>query len=301
MVASVWTIVVTAGESFAQSTESWMTALPDTRLLSQMSIPGTHDTCALLGGDLFECQTMPLMDQLNAGIRFIDIRCRHIGDVFAIHHDRVYQGIEFGEGVRDVCLRFLEEHPGECIIMSVKEEYQPAHNTRSFEATFDWYLEGNRNRWYLGNTVPALGDVRGKIVLFRRFSATAPVLGIDASRWPDDVTFAINNSAHLKVQDEYVVPTVFAIPKKWDKIKVLLDEAGSATDDRWYVNFSSGTSGGAGAYPYTVAKGSPGITGENDHLHVYLSTPPAGKVGTILMDFPEYPDNLLIAQLIGLN
>src|SRR5205807_539690 len=47
VVASVWATVVTAGQSFAQSTESWMTALPDTRLLSQMSIPGTHDTCAL--------------------------------------------------------------------------------------------------------------------------------------------------------------------------------------------------------------------------------------------------------------
>jgi 1-phosphatidylinositol phosphodiesterase len=96
-------------------------------------------------------------------------------------------------------------------------------------------------------------------------------------------------------------PTVSAIPKKWDNIKALLDEAGPATDDRWYVNFSSGTSGSGGAYPYTVAEGSPGITGENDHLHGYLSTPPAGKVGTILMDFPEYPDNLLIAQLICLN
>jgi 1-phosphatidylinositol phosphodiesterase len=192
-------------------------------------------------------------------------------------------------------------HPGECIIMSVKEEYQPAKNTRSFEATFDSYLEGNRDRWYLGNTVPALGDVRGKIVLFRRFSATTHVLGIDASSWPDNATFAINNSAHLKVQDQYVVPAVSAIPKKWDEIKALLDAAGSATDDRWYVNFSSGTSGSAAAYPSTVAKGSPGITGENDHLHGYMSTPPVGNVGTILMDFPEYPDNLLIAQIIGLN
>jgi hypothetical protein len=80
----------------------------------------------------------------------------------------------------------------------------------------------------------------------KRFPATAHVLGINASLWPEDATFTINNSAHLKVQDDYVVPTVSAVPR-------------------------------------------------------YLSTPPAGKVGTILMDFPEYPDNRLIAQIIGLN
>lgn len=278
---------------------SWMSALSGNRLLSHMTVPGTHDTCARYGGDLVECQTKTLREQLDAGIRFVDIRCRHIEDVFTIHHGSVYQHINFGAGVRDVCLQFLADYPRECIIMSVKKEYTEVDCNRTFEQTFDWYLEGNRSSWYLGDTTPQLDDVRGKIVLFRRFSAQAPVLGINASNWPDDKTFEINNSAHLKVQDQYKVPTVCDISKKWDRIDSLLKEAAGATDDRWYINFTSGSS--SGAYPYTVAKGSPGIPGENDRLHDYLTDHTSGKAGTILMDFPEYPDNVLIQQLINKN
>jgi 1-phosphatidylinositol phosphodiesterase len=278
---------------------SWMSVLADDLLLGKMTIPGTHETCALYGGDLVECQTKTLRQQLDAGIRFVDIRCRHIEDVFTIHHGLVYQHINFGAGVRDVCLQFLADHPSECIIMSIKKEYKEVDCNRTFEQTFDWYLEGNRASWYLNDTIPKLGDVRGKIVLFRRFTGQAPVLGINASDWKDDATFEINNSAKLKVQDKYKVPTVCDISKKWDHIKSLLKEAADATDDRWYVNFTSGTS--SGAYPYTVAKGSPGIPGENNRLHGYLTDNTAGKAGTILMDFFEYPDNILVQQLINKN
>jgi hypothetical protein len=37
------------------------------------------------------------------------------------------------------------------------------------------------------------------------------------------------------------------------------------------------------------------------HFYEYLAHQPSGRVGTVPMDFPEYPDNLLISQLIAHN
>ena len=68
------------------------------------------------------CQTMSLLDQLEAGVRFLDIRCRHFHRSFLIHHDRVYQGTTFDQ-VLDVALQFLTDNPTETILMRLKKEY----------------------------------------------------------------------------------------------------------------------------------------------------------------------------------
>ncbi len=271
---------------------NWLTALPDSTPISQLSIPGTHDTCALKGGAITVCQTRILAEQLAAGIRCIDIRCRHINDVFAIHHGSVFQDLTFGSGVRDVCINFLNANPGECIIMSVKEEYNPTGNTRSFEDTFDWYTAGLENYWYFGDRIPTLGSVRGKIVLLRRFSAARTPKGIDASNWPDNATFEIKNAATLEVQDQYVVNTVLAgdINAKWTAIKNQLDHAQADASGNWYINFSSGAS--LFAFPNTVANLI------NPKLAAYLNGSLKNRVGTLMMDFP---DDTMIGRIIALN
>src|SRR5262249_48128138 len=133
----------------------------------EMSIPGTHDTCSLHGGDLVKCQAWSVKDQLEAGIRFIDIRCRHIENVFAIHHGIVYQKINFGK-VRDACIAFLKANPSECVIMIIKEEHTPSKNTRKFSETFASYVKGNDKYFYQKEEIPKLKDARGKIVIVTR-------------------------------------------------------------------------------------------------------------------------------------
>ena len=116
----------------------WMSRLPDDALLSQLSLPGTHDSCALHNGLSFgfaKCQSWSLEDQLKAGIRFVDIRCRHVNNGFLIYHGIIDQQMTFAE-VRDTCRRFLQQHPTETIVMSIKEESTPENNSRSFAATY---------------------------------------------------------------------------------------------------------------------------------------------------------------------
>ncbi|KAL0962241.1 hypothetical protein UPYG_G00337530 [Umbra pygmaea] len=47
--------------------QSWMASIPDSLLLSQITMPGTHNSMALYGGALAECQSWSLGSQLRVG------------------------------------------------------------------------------------------------------------------------------------------------------------------------------------------------------------------------------------------
>ena len=218
----------------------WMSGLQDNISISKISIPGTHDSGAMRevpsNSGTAKTQNLTINEQLNAGVRFLDIRCRHIDNSFAIHHGAIYQNLNFDD-VLNACYAFLDSHPTEMIVMSVKEEYNASNTTRTFEKTFDSYVQKNPSKWDLGNTIPNLGAVRGKIRLLRRFSAETSK-GIDASSWADNTTFEINNSAApLKVQDYYQVSNN---DDKWTKISTLFNEAKNDTSGKLFINFTSG-------------------------------------------------------------
>ncbi|WP_228453080.1 hypothetical protein [Chryseobacterium sp. CH1] len=67
---------------------SWMAGLQDNISLSKISIPGTHDSGARIDAPVVsgtaKTQDLSIAEQLNAGVRFLDIRCRHIDNSFTI-------------------------------------------------------------------------------------------------------------------------------------------------------------------------------------------------------------------------
>src|SRR5690606_24676727 len=113
-------------------------------------------------------------EQLEAGVRFIDIRCRLHEGAFTIHHGPIYQEKNFTDVLSD-CRDFLDANPGETIIMSLQQEYSEAPD-EEFAALFnDRYMdeEGFDSLLYREGTIPTLGRARGKVVLL------AKVGGID--------------------------------------------------------------------------------------------------------------------------
>src|SRR5579864_9502172 len=87
---SAWLLTVSAFTAAANGS-NWMASLDSHLLLSQLSIPGSHDTMALYEPfpGTTKCQNLSLAEQLMAGVRFLDIRCRHTNNAFAIYHGRV--------------------------------------------------------------------------------------------------------------------------------------------------------------------------------------------------------------------
>jgi Domain of unknown function (DUF5050)/Phosphatidylinositol-specific phospholipase C, X domain len=179
--------------------DMWMSAITGDPLLSTITIPGTHDSCTfnILPG-MSKCQNMSLPEQFAAGIRFIDIRCRHYYDRFELHHGSDYLNLNF-DYVLDQCYEFFSDpkHSKECIIMSVKREYTSEGNQKTFQEVFSEYMKRKDKKvsWHVGNTIPKLSAVRGKVVLVRRFfvlpTSKPEEWGIDLSTWPENTTFRL--------------------------------------------------------------------------------------------------------------
>ena len=266
---------------------NWMASVGGGVRLSQLSIPGSHDSGARvepLAGTA-KCQNATLAEQLGFGLRFLDIRCAHFNDAFAIYHGSVNQNLAFADVIRQVS-GFLQANPGECVIMSIKEETASAGATRSFEATFDAYVAANPAIWSLATKVPAMSEVRGKILLLRRFRASVPK-GIDATNWPDNTNFNVNN---LCVQDGYQVSQPL---RKWTQVTdAFTAAAADANAEVLHLNFTSGYRPG----PF----GIPNITVVSDAINPrignFFATAPAGHYGCVVMDFAEVTRPALIFQ-----
>jgi 1-phosphatidylinositol phosphodiesterase len=250
---------VMACSSSPSDESGWMAGLDDARSLADLSIPGTHDSGALFEpyAGVAKAQDLTIADQLTAGIRYFDIRCGQVDAGYLIYHGSIYQQQAFDD-VMTTMSSFLDAHPGETVIMSVKEEVPASDTTLTFEQTFQSYVAMDPDRWYLGATVPALGDVRGQLVLLRRFDAVTSPLGIDATAWPDNMTFAIDNAASIRIQDDYMVTDNNA---KWTAITGLIDEARVANPSPLFLDYTSG---------YQTVQGIPDITLVSDDIDARL-------------------------------
>jgi hypothetical protein len=199
----------------------WMAGIPDDRRISELSIPGTHDTMSLHQSDYpFALnlmpinQSMPLIMQLASGIRVLDIRCRHDSDRFNIFHGPTDQHATF-HGVLNPVVDFLRTHPTETVLMSIAQAPEPVNNTRSFAETFEWYMDlsspwGGTYRdwvWHPTSANPTLGDVRGKIVIYDAFSEPPPACGeaVDSGGdigWYTSLALDGDDKPHISYYDE---------------------------------------------------------------------------------------------------
>lgn len=179
----------------------WMSKISSDMLISEINIPGSHDSCTqhVDFPYLSRCQNMSVYEQLHIGIRFIDIRVEQVGDKLRLVHAiskcykdaRHKQALDLND-ILDDCFLFLENHPTETIIMSLKRD-----NGGSSEDAFDTFFKNylySEDPWYLENRVPTLGEARGKIVLFNRcavrcgnsrYEYTDYNTGLNLSGFPD--------------------------------------------------------------------------------------------------------------------
>ena len=157
----------------------WMGGIPDERRLSELSIPGTHETMAIHGFWLSrswetECQQMFLDNQLRSGIRALDIRLERDGDNLKLYHGQSDQHADFEDVLYEV-VKFLEEYPTEIVIMHTMENdcdlpTDCPTSTRDFVDLINSYLT---ERYYDGvpyeswiwqptSRNPMLGELRGE-------------------------------------------------------------------------------------------------------------------------------------------
>lgn len=138
--------------------------------ISQLNIAGTHDSMSYTTTSrLARCQDWSLKDQLTAGIRYIDIRVRHINKQLPIYHGPIYLKTDFATVVNTV-VQYLNENPTEAILMSVKEEYTAANNgDETYDVAVKKVLGQHLDKWWTGQgNNPTINEIRGKFVVVQR-------------------------------------------------------------------------------------------------------------------------------------
>ena len=212
----------------------WMAALPDERAVSEIVLPGTHD-CASMNaqlGFITKCQALDVAQQLNIGARYLDIRLGAVDGTLKLYHGFTKcktsplpwaEQIDLEDVLRD-CYAFLDAHPGETILFAVKQEYGGLLEAE-FDTLVQSYVQRSAERWLTLDTLPTLGEARGKLVLLRRYEGAGLSLLWANQNGHDDTslnTAAENNGSYtLWVQDRYE----YGAEDKWNAFLAGLDAA----------------------------------------------------------------------------
>lgn len=195
----------------------WMSHVDDDKYLDELSIPGTHDSgsCSVDNDtepqtSLAKCQQDYIPTQLLEGIRYFDIRLGK-GENPGIDHGDCYLLKKDGNFIHlsDVIgyfNTFLSENPKEALIMLVSRGNDEATD-ESVTTAFANVMDKNPNLFYTSSRIPTLGEVRGKIVLLRRFrlvgsSVSGHTWGLDLTEWDNNIAAHTDSASMCLVRDE---------------------------------------------------------------------------------------------------
>jgi 1-phosphatidylinositol phosphodiesterase len=307
---------------------SWMRDISDETPVTMLSIPGTHNSCGVEGPLGFaKTQDLDLLEQLYAGIRFLDIRLAHYQNNLFVHHDVVHMGKSYAD-VLEICAKFLKQYPSEVVLMSVKDEGRFDSNLGKFAPSqvigkdrgdsTNWVVQTDSfEEAFRARTWQHVEDAS----LFFNFAAPSPDdnseatrnsftsettlsqvrgkiillrrfgggedIGTDLSYWPEDQRFRHAAALTYNVEDRYQDP---GEDEKYDFIVTHIEEARGGNPKHLYITFSSAVNLKARAYSKTI----------NPRLNDYLKSFPKGRTGIIAMDYFEEPREL-VSNVIQTN
>lgn len=229
--------------------ESWMSKFRDETPLSALSIPGTHNspTCHKALPSV-RCQAVSVEEQLNNGVRFLDIRVQPENpsdpskDRLILVHSAFpisLTGNKYLHDLLSTVFSFLETNPSETVIISLKREGIGKSTDQQLSKILHTHYANDPTRWFTENRIPRLGEARKKIAIIRRFALDDSLKGehggtgwgIDAESWPDNCEDGMCSTGEIRVQDFYEVAESENIEKKITFSTSHLDRAAQAVCD----------------------------------------------------------------------
>ncbi len=279
---------------------TWMQSLSDLLDISQINIPGTHDSCALCVQFplLSKCQNKTISQQLNSGIRFLDIRVEKDGKRLKLVHDiadcknpaKPRKKLYLEDIIAD-CKSFLSENPSETILLSYKRD-DGAPREETFDTFFENYLKDDPI-WFTENRIPILKEIRGKIVLLNRDNIdknnekyTDINTGINLSTWvyQKENIERIYEIAELLSRNGAITGKTFSVQdlygltpqKKWDLAVSPFIETPPETSDILITFFS------CGSLLYNPKRSAKYINKKLSNITLEK----AKKYGWIILDYP---------------
>ncbi|NP_001099170.1 uncharacterized protein LOC100126020 precursor [Danio rerio] len=246
----------------------WMETLNDDKLISEVTVPGTHDTMALHAGAVAECPPWLLENQLNAGIRYLELRVK--GRNLKLVHGVFSQHTTFSDVV-DTIKSFLSHYKTEVVLVQVKHE-----SKGPFPDDIANELKNDSDCW-VSDKIPLIKGVRGKIVFVQKnsFKLGIPLLETDEK---DD-----NKVGDVRVTEA-------------KDTEHLNEDLKDCKADIVVLNYSSGP-----GWPLLRLDKAPRSLSKEENFWLYTSLSPPNSnpcFGIIAMDCPSFD---LIQRIIGFN
>ena len=203
--------------------EDWMNQLADNTYLSQVSIPGTHDSATgegwtgflggMLGPSMGLTQELNIAQQLECGVRAFDLRPCVQGNNLVINHGILQTKAKFPETLKQLG-QFVNDHPSEFVVVVMRHESDGDDNNSQWSTMMNDCLNSDDIRPMLANYKRdiTVGELRGKVlVLSRDTYANTPVGGF-ISGWAHQANYVtgyikgpVGVTGTLLVQDFYEV------------------------------------------------------------------------------------------------
>lgn len=289
----------------ASHADDWMKNLPDNIYISQLSIPGTHDSATGNGvsfAAFSQCQDIPVSEQWAAGIRAFDLRPQVKSGYLNINHGIAPTDLRFDDALyllRDS----LKAHPSEFVVVHYHYDTDFDEDKSSYLPLLKAILDRDDMKACI---IPfqrnlMLGDVRGKMLLLsRQVYADPPYTGGCMNGWTSNLDWesqqggwisgmdnSYNSFAPLYMQDYYNTDDSDAgLQKKVDAVVQLLEwtSTHSTTNSSavvWAMNFTS-------AYPGKICTANgyrKNASRANAAVIDYFASHSAGPAGVVFMDF----------------
>lgn len=278
---------------------NWMKNIGDNLKISEINLPGTHNSCTkkVQFGILSKCHNLTITEQLNIGVRFLDVRVEVFHNKLKTVHSITdcYNPHAFGQkllldNVIDDCKSFLELNPDETIIVCIKRD-DGVSSSETFDVLFESYIK-NDPVWYKENRIPLLGEVRGRLVLANRCGYDSQNekyndsnTGINLSDWPDlprnsetTLSSVSLNRYDGKEREMLFLQDMYKLPpsEKWQRAVLPLLQA-PPQNEGLLLNFFS-----AAALPATPRKYTHLIHKNFENFGLKASV----KYGWLIFDFP---------------
>ena len=311
----VWAPVAVYAD-YSPSGKNWMKNLDDDLLITQITIPGTHDSAAdhdhcyesVSCKDnhlMVVCQTSNIQDQMEMGVRFFDVRLaydQHGGRGFEFHHKPYDLKQSIGDAV-GWAEDFLKENPSEFLIWLVKQEHTD-EDADAFWRDLSAEFTDRSIEFYSEKKILTVREARGKVIVMARNKSTEYPQGYHVE-WPDNTQYYQGSDKDLTyvAEDHYSLNYVHTSTKFVDiRRNLFLARSclGCGSADTLFITFLSGEGDVAFKYPSHYADY------ENPHTAKWLTEDAAGgpRSGIIAMDFAgdeSHSGGYMLDAAIGQN
>ncbi len=241
----------------------WMKSLADSRLVADLSLPGSHDACTTEGwydqllGMIYEmtakCQDLTIAEQLKIGVRVFDLRPErfYVDESYEL---RCSHGIAFTNMLVADFFRslktFLTANPSEFCVLTV--DLSATSDKEAWGKEFTELITSSEFEGLFADFKPRItvGEMRGRVLILSRIEYAAKPIGGYCYGWVDDPEFEKQIKGHITGPDGTQTP--LWVQDYWgqptrdgkDEAVVRMLEAAAARDltverPAWVINFPS--------------------------------------------------------------